>query len=103
MMSKMRWHGILATAGLSLLCACSTYTTANKVQVKMSPSGVAELVEQGDRTRVAIILSQAPAGPVMATIYQGTCADPNKKSVFAFQCPPANPIAPSSAGPDFLF
>jgi len=103
MIGKRRRHGILAMAALLFACGTASQSGAEKVQIRLAPAGLAELVEQGDRTRVAIVLPRPPTeARVVATIYQGTCAG-DKKPVSSFESPPGNPDAPSAGGSEFLF
>ena len=101
MIDGLRWMRMSAMAGLLCLYGTSSLGATSKVQVKLTPSGIAELIEQGDRTRVAITLPRAPGDQrIVATIYQGKCSDASKKAVFSFESPPGTD-APSSTAPLF--
>jgi hypothetical protein len=98
MTGMMRREWVVTIAALLCACGATTQGGTSKMQVRLAPVGLAELIEQGDRTRVAIVLPRAPVDPrVVVTIYQGTCAG-DKKPVSSFESRPSNPDAPSSGG-----
>ena len=64
------------------------------VQIRLAPikgmgPGLADLTEQGDRTRVVVGMTSVPSEPanpsLIAEIHEGTCADPGSAPLYAVE------------------
>ncbi|HWZ72850.1 MAG TPA: hypothetical protein VN326_15445 [Casimicrobiaceae bacterium] len=85
--------GIAGTAGAA---EHSRFTGANGItlQIRLAPiggtgPGLADLIEQGDRTRVVVGMTSVPSDPanpsLIAEIHKGTCGDLASAPVYAVE------------------
>ena len=71
-----------------------TSTTDTTVQIRLAPirgmgPGLADLIEQGDRTRVVVGMTSVPSDPanpsLIAEIHEGTCGDLGSVPLYAVE------------------
>jgi hypothetical protein len=88
--------GLMGVAGTAVAAERDRLTgaTDSTVQIRLAPvrgmgPGLADLTEQGNRTRVVVGMSSVPSDPanpsLIAEIHEGTCRDPSSAALYAVE------------------
>jgi len=85
--------GLMGVAGTAVAAERDRLTDTT-VQIRLVPvrgmgSGLADLIEQGDRTRVVVSMTSVPSDPanpsLIAEIHEGTCGDLGSAPLYAVE------------------
>lgn len=85
--------GLMGVAGTAIAAERDRLTDTT-VQIRLAPvrgmgSGLADLTEQGDRTRVVVSMTSVPSDPanpsLIAEIHEGTCGDLGSAPLYAVE------------------
>ncbi len=88
--------GLMGVADIAVAAERDRLTgaTDTKVQIRLAPvrgmgPGLADLIEQGDRTRVVVGMSSVPSDPanpsLIAEIHEGSCGDLGSAPLYAVE------------------
>jgi hypothetical protein len=88
--------GLMSAAGTAVAAKRGSLPGANglTVQIRLAPvtgmgPGLADLIEQGDRTRVVVGMTSVPSDPanpsLVAEIHEGTCGDLASTPLYAVE------------------
>jgi hypothetical protein len=88
--------GLMGVAGTAVAAKRDPLTgpTGTTVQIRLAPvrgmgSGLADLIEQGDRTRMVVGMTRVPSDPanpsLIAEIHEGACGDLGSAPLYAVE------------------
>lgn len=107
---KLSLHAVLVAAlmftfQVHAIAADDAKAKKEVLQIKLTPAKgapvapyQADLIAQGDKTRIAVTIARTPEGLanplIVATVYKGGCGDASKTKISSFDSKTTNPNAP---------